>query len=65
MGKDKKVTGMMKDALSGKIMGKFVGFCSKTYSPKTIATMTNVKKAKGTKKYVVKRKLKFEDYKNP
>ena len=49
----------MKHKLGGKIMVKFVGLKAKTYS-----YLIDDKKAKGTKKCVIKRKLKFENYKN-
>ena len=59
-GKNKKV---MKDELGGKITTKFVGLRAKTYSY-LIDDGSEDKKAKGTKKCVIKRKLKFENYKN-
>ena len=62
-GKDKKVIGLMKDELGGKIITEFV-----TLRPKTYSYLTNDgkedKKAKGTKKCVIKRMIKFNDYKN-
>ena len=62
-GKNKKVIGLMKDNLGGKIFIKFVGLRAKTYSYlKDDSSKDN--KAKGTKKCVMKRKLKFENYKN-
>ena len=51
----------MKDKLGGKIMTKFVGLRAKTYSY-LIDDASEDKKAKGTKKCVIKRKLKFENY---
>ena len=53
----------MKDELGRKIMRKFVGLRAKTYSY-LIDDSSEHKKAKGTKKCVIKRKLKFENYKN-
>ena len=53
----------MTNELGGKIMTKFVGLRAKTYSY-SIKEGSEVKKAKGTKKCVLKRKLKFENYKN-
>ena len=53
----------MKDELGGKIMTKFVGLKAKTYSY-LIHDVNEDKKAKGTKNYFIKRKLKFENYKN-
>ena len=44
-------------------MTKFVGLREKTYSY-LIDEGSEDKKAKGTKKHVIKRKLKFENYKN-
>ena len=51
----------MKDELGGKIMVEFAALRPKTYSYLRDDNDEN-KKAKGTKKCVVKRKLKFEDY---
>ena len=53
----------MKDELGGKIMIKFFEFRAKTYSYLRDDSNED-NKAKGTKKCVKKRKLKFEDYKN-
>ena len=53
----------MKVKLEGKIITKFVGLSAKTYSY-FIDDGSEDKKAKGTKKCVIKRKLKFENYKN-
>ena len=61
--KNKKVIGLMKDELGEKIMKEFVGLRAKTYSY-LIDDGSEDKKAKGTKKCVIKRKLKFQDYKN-
>ena len=62
-GKNKKVIGLMKDELGGKIMTEFVALRPKTYSYLTDDCEEN-KKAKGTKKCVIKRRLKFNDYKD-
>ena len=62
-GKNKKVTGLMKDELVGKIMTYFVGLRAKTCSY-LIDDGSEDKKVKGTKMCVIKRKLKFENYKN-
>ena len=51
----------MKDELGGKIMVEFAALRPKRYSYLRDDNDEN-KKAKGTKKCVVKRKLKFEDY---
>ena len=53
----------MKDELGGQIMKKFVGLRAKTYSYLKDNNDKD-KKAKGTKKCVIKRKLTFQDYKN-
>ena len=55
--------GLMKDALGGKIMTEFVALRPKTYSY-LIDDGSNDKRAKGTKKCVIKKILKFNDYKN-
>ena len=53
----------MKDELGGKIMTKFFGLRAKTYSY-LIDDGSEDKKAKNTEKCVIKRILKFENYKN-
>ena len=62
-GNNKKVIGLMKDKLGGEIMTKFVVLRAKTYSY-LINEGSEDKKSKGTKRCVLKRKLKFENYKN-
>ena len=61
-GKNKKVIGLMKDELGEKIITKFVTLRPKTYSYSTDDGKED-KKVKGTKKCVIKRKIKFDDYK--
>ena len=53
----------MKDELGGKIITEFVTLKPKTYSYLTDDCKED-KKAKGTKKCVIKRMIKFNDYKN-
>ena len=62
IGKNKKVIGLMKDKLGGKIMTELVALRPKTYSYLTDDCKED-KMAKGTKKCVIKRRLKFNDYK--
>ena len=62
-GKNKKVIGLMKDELGGKIITEFVTLRPKTYSYLT-GDCKEDEKAKGTKKCVIKRMIKFNDYKN-
>ena len=62
-GKNKKVIGLIKDELGGKIMKKFVGFRAKTY----IYLRNDGSKDKNAKdktKCVMKRKLTLEDFEN-
>ena len=61
--KKKKVIGVMKDELGDKIIKIFVGLRAKTYSY-LIDDGCEDKNANGIKKCHMKRKLKFEDYKN-
>ena len=61
-GKNKKVIGLMKDELGGRIITEFVTLRPKTYSYLT-DDFKEDKKAKGTKKCVIKRMIKFDDYK--
>ena len=62
IGLNKKVIGLMKDELGGKIMTEFVGLRPKLYSYKKLDDSED-KKCKGIKKCFVKKTLTFEDYK--
>ena len=53
----------MKNELGGQIIKEFAGLGTKTYSYLK-DNIDEDKKPKGRKKFVIKRKLKFEDYKN-
>ena len=61
-GNNKKIIGLMKDELGGKIITEFVTLRPKTYSFLTHDGKED-KKAKGTKKCVIKKMIKFNDYK--
>ena len=61
IGKTKKVIGIFKDELGGRIMKEFCSLSAKTYSY-LMDDDSEVKKSKGTKKYVIKRELMFENY---
>ena len=61
-GKNKKVIGLMKDELGGKIITEFVILRPKSYSYLTDDCKED-KQVKGTKKCVIKRMIKFSDYK--
>ena len=61
-GKNKKVIDLIRDELGGKIITKFVALRHKTYSFLTDDGKED-KKAKGTKKCVIKKMIKFNDYK--
>ena len=61
IGLNRKVIGLMKDELGGK-MTEFVALRPKLYSYKKLDGSED-KKCKGIKKYVVKKTLTFEDYK--
>ena len=62
-GVNKKVVDLMKDELGGDIITEFVALRPKAYSYIT-NDFIELKKAKGTKKCVVKKMLRFSDYKN-
>jgi hypothetical protein len=62
VGKNKKVIGLMKDELGGKIMTEFVALRPKLYAYKKLDG-TEEKRCKGIKRCVVKKGIKFEDYK--
>ena len=60
-GINKKVIGLMKDELGGDIITEFVALRPKAYSYIT-NNFIEMKKAKGTKKCVVNKILRFDDY---
>ena len=62
-GKNKKVMGLMKDELGRKIMTELCALRPKAYSY-LINGGGSDKKAKGTKKIVIKQRLEFNDYKD-
>ena len=61
IGKNKKVIGLFKDELGGKIMTEFCALRAKAYAYK-LDDDTEMKKAKGTKKCIVKREITFKNY---
>ena len=61
MGKNKKIIGMMKDELGGKIMKEFIGLRPKCYSYLTDDGKID-KKEKGTKKCMIKKEIIFNSY---
>ena len=62
-GKNKKVIRLLKDELGGRVITEFVALRPKTYSCLT-NDFKEDKKTKGTKKCLIKRMIKFNDYKN-
>ena len=62
IGKNIKAIGLIRPELGGKIMAEFVALRPKTYSYLTDDCKDD-KKAKGTKKFIIKGRLKFNDYK--
>ena len=62
IGKNKKVIGLMKDELGGEIITEFIALRPKTYSYLTNNDKID-KKTKGTKKCIIKKMIKFDDYK--
>ena len=63
VGKNKNVVGLFKDELGGNIMLEFIANGSKTYAY-LLNDDSETKKAKGVKRYKVKRRLMFENYKD-
>ena len=63
IGVNKKVIGMFKDELGGKIMKEFCALRAKTYAY-LMDDDIEKKKAKETKKFIIKRRLMFENYKD-
>ena len=62
-GMNKKIIGMLKDELGGKIMKEFCSLRAKTYAY-LMDDDSKKKKAKGTKKGIIKRRIMFENYKD-
>ena len=60
---NKKVIGLFKDELGGKIMKEFVALRAKAYAY-LMDDDSEHKNAKGTKKCIIKRELMFQDYKD-
>ena len=65
IGKNKKVIGKFKDELGGKLLTEFVALRAKTYAYVQLNEdkLEEHKKAKGTKKCVIKKDLNFDLYK--
>ena len=63
IGKNKKLIGLFKDELGGKIMKEFVGLIAKTYAY-LMDDDSEKKKSKGTKKCIIKRRLLFKNNKD-
>ena len=61
IGKNKKIPGLFKDELGGKIIIEAVAIRPKTYAYLTDDCIEH-KKAKGTKKCIIKRESMFENY---
>ena len=61
IGENKRVISLFEDELGGKIMKEFVAFRAKTYAY-LIDDGSEKKKAKGTKKCIIKRRLMFKNY---
>ena len=62
VGKNKKVPGLFKDELGGKIMTEFVALRPKAYE--YLDDGNEHKKSKGTKRCVIKQKLMFQNFKD-
>ena len=63
IGMNKKLIGMFKDELGGKVMKEFCVLRAKTYAY-LMNDDTKKKKAKGTKKCIIKDRIMFENYKD-
>lgn len=59
---NKKVPGKFKDELNGEVVTEVVGLRSKCYAVRTLGKIDKMKKAKGVKKNVLKKKISFDDY---
>ena len=63
IGQNKKVIGLFKDELRGKVMTEFIALRAKAYAYITEDGSVH-KRAKGTKKCIIKREIMFEHYKD-
>ena len=63
IGENKKVIGLMRDELGGKIMTEFVALRAKMHAYRKIDKEVEKKRCKGTKKCVVSEGLTFDYYK--
>ena len=62
---NEKVIGKMKDEMKGILIREFIGLRAKMYSVlKDRGDKIEVKKAKGVKKYVIKKDIKHQNYKD-
>ena len=61
IGKNKKVIGEFKDKLNGRVITEFIGLTAKAYAYITEDDSVH-KRAKGTKKYIIKSEITFEHY---
>ncbi|XP_057296198.1 uncharacterized protein LOC130625149 [Hydractinia symbiolongicarpus] len=62
VGKNKKVVGLMKDELGGKVMTSFITLRPKAYAYRSLTKDGGDCKAKGVKRAVTKKCINFEDY---
>lgn len=60
---NKKVIGKFKDELNGRIIERFIGLASKSYTIKVFASNIEIKKAKGVQNGIVKNIITHDDYK--
>ena len=63
IGENKKVIGLMKDELGGKIVTEFAALRAKMYAYRKTDKEVQKKRCKGIKKCVVSEGLMFDDYK--
>lgn len=62
IGKNKKVVGLMKDELSGKVMTEFITLRAKAYAYESLSKEGGDRKAKGVKKCITAKSITFDDY---
>ncbi|XP_057296228.1 uncharacterized protein LOC130625179 [Hydractinia symbiolongicarpus] len=62
IGKNKKVVGLMKDELGGKVTKEFITLRAKAYAYKSLTKKGGDRKAKGVRRCVTKKSITFDDY---